>query len=327
MAEFFSDCIREIRIRLGFTDAELANQLYFLSEETKKAIINDGFEENPVFVIENYLPKPLKDFFEFVDYYYEPTSMEKIDLYEEQYQQIWGMSHEALDYLSLKCNKLRSISIWLKEDTDFGDKSIELLVERCQKLQVVNLYGNCANLTDASLLALGKLPELRRLNMNILPNMTNAGLASLTKNCTKLEALTFSGDINFSDEGIANMPTSISYFTSESSGYTSDGVATMVQRAKNLLALELAFAAKLDDRAVIEILKNCQNISEIDMTGSTLLTDACLNTVPIPASLKRLAVSKGTKITVPSGSACEISYLEESDPNIIQNVEQEETEE
>ncbi len=43
MAEFFAECIRKIRIRLGPTDSELKTALNYLNPITRQCVIDDAF--------------------------------------------------------------------------------------------------------------------------------------------------------------------------------------------------------------------------------------------------------------------------------------------
>lgn len=305
MAEFFSDCVKQIRIRLGPTDTQLAAQLDFLSPSTKKSVIDDSFGDSPSFVVATPLPKPLKEYLEFLDFYYEVSSIGDIDMYEETSTPTFGLRHEDIEYLTSKCKKLRSFKVYVLENTSFSDESVELLVERCPKLQIVRLVWTCANLTDRSLIALGKLPDLLRASLCMLPKMTDAGLIGLTKNNKKMEELNLVADSNFTDAGIVHLPPSLLYFISGSPSYTSEGVCAMVQNTKKLVTLDLSNTPHLDDKAVIEILKNCDHIGSIDIRKSTV-TSASLNTVPLPASLTKITIPRGIHFPVPTGSKCQI---------------------
>jgi hypothetical protein len=144
MAEFFKECVRQVRSKLGLTDHQLAKKLGCLKYSTKKCILNNSFGvDGKSFQVEKSVGK-FTEFYKIIDYYYECTSFPNIDLFSyETTENV--ISDEDFDLLTTLAPNLTHLK-FLKAITDI---SVERLLERCTNLQI--LYLNASHLTDAAL--------------------------------------------------------------------------------------------------------------------------------------------------------------------------------
>ncbi|XP_054856651.1 F-box/LRR-repeat protein 2-like isoform X2 [Eublepharis macularius] len=68
------------------------------------------------------------------------------------------------------------------------------------RLQELDLTA-CGKLTDTSIAKVISFPELRRLSLSLVPNITDTSLISIARNCRSLEHLSLSHCVNLTDRG------------------------------------------------------------------------------------------------------------------------------
>nr|XP_056718335.1 F-box/LRR-repeat protein fbxl-1-like [Euleptes europaea] len=69
-------------------------------------------------------------------------------------------------------------------------------------LQELDLTA-CGKLTDTSIAKVIAFPELRRLSLSLVPNITDTSLTAVTRHCRSLEHLSLSHCVNLTDRGFA----------------------------------------------------------------------------------------------------------------------------
>uniref|UniRef100_A0A6J0V3A5 F-box domain-containing protein n=1 Tax=Pogona vitticeps TaxID=103695 RepID=A0A6J0V3A5_9SAUR len=75
-------------------------------------------------------------------------------------------------------------------------------------LQELDLTA-CGKLTDASIAQIISFPELRRLFLSLVPNLTDTSLLAIAHNCRSLEHLSLSHCVNLTDKGFVEAASSL----------------------------------------------------------------------------------------------------------------------
>ena len=301
MAEFFSECIKQIRKRLGHTDQELQDLfLDCLSEETQKCVLDNSFGiVNSDFVLRKPLNWNLTNYFELLNQHFECSSMKEIRLFRlTKPSRSHPLQDSDLEYLAASlAPNLTIVELYIFE---VSDKGIKALCEKCSQLQMLELYG-CLMLTNESFKIISTLNKLHTLIAMTVPQLTDEGVISLEN--TKLKSLMFYDDIQLTDLALLHLP-QLEVFSSDSTGFTTKGVGQFVKKTNTLTSIYLN-KSNMDDQIVAEILQSCSNIITISLESSKL-SEECLLAVPVPQSLKRMMVASGVSIKVPPESACQI---------------------
>jgi hypothetical protein len=290
MAEFFAQCLKQVRKRLGFTDSQLEEQLlYYLSDSTKQCILNDSFGNDGVSFVCNVLPVTFSEWWELIDRYYEITTFHNVELFKTMHSK---MSDQDFDLLTKLAPKLKSLTISCsKENTDLA---VEYLTLRCKNIQLLLFWGDCSSLTNYSLKLLSQLENLNRLALYGASNISDEGTRELSK-FSKMSAISIFGNNKITD--ISVLP-DCHYLEINSNAITSESAIKYFSRATSLLTAALQLA-NLNDEVLIALLKNNPRISTVDFKSSTL-TEKSLNSVPLPCSFQTLWVT--SKIQPPKGS-------------------------
>ena len=301
MAEFFSECIKQIRKRLGLTDLTLKEYLETLSPITKQAILDNSFGVSTTsFQFLKPIPISLSTFLEILENYYECTSLGNVISFHEcvSIRPKVPITDLDMEIFTSTFPKLQDVILFALP-TFFSDKSSHLLSERCKNTQIIQLYSLDSSLTDETLISWSNMAQLRRITIFGYEKITDNGIKAISS--LPIEALTITMDKLLTDEALISLPSSIRYLTLWSSNFTVDGVIHAVTQMSGLDSLSL-IGFDVTDECMIEILMNCGSIRNMNMPATKSLTDNGLNTVPLPDSFTRLIVSKESKPKIPRGS-------------------------
>ena len=300
MAEFFSECIKQIRVRLGPTDKDLESYLLYLTPTTKKCVLDNSFGINVAsFEFQGEIPMKLSDYLKFLFLYFECFSFEEIDNLKQRGDLKFAVSDEDMEFITQYMPKARSITI--EATKVMTDKTMEYISERCKEIQVIKIPGVGGKFTDACCVALGQLKRLTSVMITSAENITDDGILALSS--AKLEWLTLDND-NITNIGLGKLPSTLRNMESHSKNFTPDGVIALLKNVKGMTNLALPNAI-LTDECVIEVFRNCPFIETLDIRSS-VVTDKCLNTIPIPDSFKKLIISKQNILS--ATSTFEICY-------------------
>ena len=296
MAEFFSECMKEVRKRLGDTDEQVAQVLDFLIPVSKQCVLDNSFGEfGKTLKFSRPLQMKVKDLFPYLDRYLECKSIVNVDSFEEAERlPVTPMGDDDVEGLALALPKLKFMDIYVMS-RDFTDNALNILARLLPNLQVLRLWKDCITLTDAAMVSLSKMKQLKVLHLNGFVQLSDRGLEAISE--MELDELTLTRDTNVTDIGIAALPKTITRVSLNSPGITSKGVIELAKKAKHLAILRL-WNAMINDEAIIELMQNCTKIEEINVPSSEL-TEKCVNTVPIPGSLKLLYVQRDCYFEIP----------------------------
>lgn len=132
-----------------------------------------------------------------------------------------------------------------------------LALSRLQELDL----SSCSRLTDSSITQVMRYPDLQRLSLSMLPEITNASLVSVARHCRSLTSLALSHCPGISDCGVAKAAPYLHrlqhLYLSCCNNITDRSLAFLVQHCKRLRTLDIS---------------RCQNISvtAVDLLQSQL---------------------------------------------------------
>ncbi|XP_032402232.1 F-box/LRR-repeat protein fbxl-1 isoform X1 [Xiphophorus hellerii] len=112
-----------------------------------------------------------------------------------------------------------------------------------QRLQELDLSA-CARLTDCSITQVVCFPELQRLSLCMLPELSDAGLAAVGRSCRSLTSLALSHCPSISDGGVAQ-------------------AAPFLQRLQHL---QLACCSNITDRTLHLLMRHCGRLKTLDVS-------------------------------------------------------------
>jgi hypothetical protein len=306
MAEFFAECVKQIRVRLGPTDSELDEKLNFLTPATKKCVLDNSFGVSVAsFAFKSVLEMPFSDYLNLLYKYFECTSFSEVDNFNEIGEPKFPLTDDDVDLLSSRAPKLKTVTFYVVAKANFTDRAVEYLSERCNNLQQVRLYWACEKLTDATLFALSKMENLLRISVVNAPLMTDAGMNAICK--LRLDELSITGTSNITDAGVENMPDSLIYLIMTTPKVTPPGFKKMLQTTgSKMVTLEFG-SAVLDEDCIIEVFKKCPHICRIDVR-KTPVSEKLFHTVPVPPALERIVLPKGTNPPKPAGTKAQVFW-------------------
>ncbi|XP_043979781.1 F-box/LRR-repeat protein fbxl-1 isoform X2 [Gambusia affinis] len=112
-----------------------------------------------------------------------------------------------------------------------------------QRLQELDLSA-CARLTDCSITQVVRFPELQRLSLCMLPELSDAGLAAVGRSCRSLTSLALSHCPGIGDGGVAQ-------------------AAPFLQRLQHL---QLACCSNITDRTLHLLMRHCRRLKTLDVS-------------------------------------------------------------
>ena len=304
MAEFFAECIKKIKTHLGLTDPQLNKVLSVLRWDTKQCILDDRLSGHAFSFIKS-VNMSVTDFFGIIREYYGCTTLKDASAYIEVDFPKVTTTDADIETLVREMPNIKTLSLYI-EGSGFTDKGVELICSGFKNLQILTFYGNCSYLTDASFVALGKT-NLKRLTVFDAPLITDNALKSLSS-LTELNWLFILGNKNFSDSGLLYLTQSFIGLTLGSPNFTPEGFVNWLHNQKNISFISFP-NADLDDNCIIEIFKTVKQIDIINFQSSHNLTDKCLNTVPVPSSLRQLFIPRNKYLSFPTGCQAQAFWV------------------
>ena len=292
MAEFFHQCILQIKQRLGKTDSELDEGLTYLNEITRDCIKNDTFIKGAPFTLETSPDFSLSDYFLFLDRYFECSSLSKVDLFFETSPLQIAISDADIDILTMKFPNLKTIKLNIVKG-QFTDKSVEFLTMRCPYLQWIEFYNQShdSGLTDASFQYLATLKKLVFLTVQGMSQITDNGLIALSS--SSVEALTMTADKQISDNGIKGFKNML-MLTMNGSHVTTSGILAMLKNNPKLVTLYL-LEASLDSSVLEEVCRSSKIIMELVLPGC-IVSKEVMQSIELPKSLLNFYVCEPIEV-------------------------------
>lgn len=208
-----------------------------------------------------------------------------------------GVSSKLLELLSIRSANLLCINI---SSTTFEETSFLKMIQRCTKIHTLKVE-NCKFITTATIREIAKsCSELRALDLSGCYRVKDSSILELSERCSKLEYLSLLSCNQITDDGLLALAknrllsklnlswTSIkrSFDDLGSSPMAStlkdlnvawctlipdDVFCSAILKFKNLTVLDLSWK-QIPDRTLGKILKHCNMLESLDITGCTALT-------------------------------------------------------
>ncbi|XP_043979782.1 F-box/LRR-repeat protein fbxl-1 isoform X3 [Gambusia affinis] len=125
----------------------------------------------------------------------------------------------------------------------FEERPTLATLNQLQRLQELDLSA-CARLTDCSITQVVRFPELQRLSLCMLPELSDAGLAAVGRSCRSLTSLALSHCPGIGDGGVAQ-------------------AAPFLQRLQHL---QLACCSNITDRTLHLLMRHCRRLKTLDVS-------------------------------------------------------------
>lgn len=162
------------------------------------------------------------------------------------------------------------------------DSAIEIVAERCHKLERLDLFW-CVTLTDIAIRALASAsfpPRLRHLNLSGLKHVTDAALVPLLRRCTNLTWLDLTRCEGMRDESMRavgatcrHLSTLLLYATPH---VTDVGLEALGPAIAHLTYLDITGMKFVHDRGIQSLVQHAPQLRVLHLQWVTALTDESL---------------------------------------------------
>ncbi|KAG9352538.1 hypothetical protein JZ751_020952 [Albula glossodonta] len=133
-----------------------------------------------------------------------------------------------------------------------GQEGASLLALR--GLQELDLSG-CCKLTDSSITQVLRFPDLQKLSLSMLPEITDESLVAAAQHCCSLVSLSLSHCPRLSDQGVARA----------------------APHLRRLQHLHMACCDRISDRSLVVLGKNCRRLRSLDVSRCRDVTMAAVD--------------------------------------------------
>lgn len=225
-------------------------------------------------------------------------------------------------------------TVLLNNCVNLTDLGIVSLCQLAPALTKVHCRG-VPRLSDASLVALAQLPQLKdidvalcrllsdrgvqafattpsansldTLNLYYCRGVSDAGIVALTQRHTNLRALTLSGCHLLTDLSLERIASQAQHHLqylhlANCVKITSLGIQSLAQYCTQLTVLNLAHVKKVDDTAVRALWQQCEHLEEVSLKECDKVTDAAFAGHVVWLHLRLLDVSYCTQVILSSPS-------------------------
>jgi hypothetical protein len=180
-------------------------------------------------------------------------------------------AHTAV-ILAERCPKLERVNL---HGVKLSDKEVDRLTKNCKHITTLHLsssnpFGGSSLLTDNAVFAIGRLYDLRCLNLQGSSLITDVGVLQLAiSSCSKLERLNLGGCYRITDSGIAKL----------------------VSKLNKLSHLTLCQLPHISDASIWEVVTHLPALEELDLHGCPSLTqDSISSLIASQSRLTKLQV-------------------------------------
>ena len=133
-----------------------------------------------------------------------------------------------------------------------GDQGVEALLLPHVTSLVALHAGSLLNASSLAFGAMAKCKRLRRLNLSLCRQVSNADVVAIAAHCAQLETLVLQACVNIDDSALV-------------------GIAT---HARHLVALSIDFCYNATDRGVLAVVKCCKTLEDLNVRACNQLTRA-----------------------------------------------------
>jgi hypothetical protein len=159
---------------------------------------------------------------------------------------------QAALILADKCPQLERVNL---HGIKLDDKAVDRLTKNCKQITTLHLssanpYGGSSLLTDSAIFAIGRLNELRCLNLQGSSLISDAGVSQLALSCPKLERLNLGGCYRLTDQAVSRV----------------------ASKLLQLSHLTLAQLPAITDASIWDIGTHLALLEELDLHGCGALT-------------------------------------------------------
>lgn len=172
---------------------------------------------------------------------------------------IEGIRDSLLEVIGLNCPRLRVLII--ANARNVTDDGVAALANGCRRLEMLDLSW-CCKVTDWAICKVAAaMPRLREIGLSET-RVTNLGIADLTRNCSRLEALHLARCVRVSDEGAESI---IRYCSSR------------------ITTLNIASCHSVTDECVERLIHSCPKLVCLDVSKlpCRLITDMLARVVAV----------------------------------------------
>lgn len=153
--------------------------------------------------------------------------------------------------IATKCSSLERLNL---HGLRLSDEAVEAIARGCARLSSLHLssanpFGGSSRLSDACLIALSNLTDLKCLNLQGNGQLSDEALSTLSRSRCRLERLDLSGCFRLTDTGL--------------SSYLEPGA----DAARHLTHLSLARCYNLTDQALSCVARSCPRLVHLDVQG------------------------------------------------------------
>ncbi|KAI8150143.1 hypothetical protein BJV82DRAFT_586010 [Fennellomyces sp. T-0311] len=164
----------------------------------------------------------------------------------------------------------------LKDCRGLSTHSIACFLQSAKQLRVLDLSG-LDTVKDSTLMVVGRLSHLEKLNIGWCRNLTGQGVQAIARGCPELTCLKLNGCPQLNDvtmDILGKHLTRLSHLCLASCTGLSDGALLAFLRHQLPLShLNLSSCARLSDASLRHIAIHCSKLTHLELAGCVLLTD------------------------------------------------------
>ncbi|CAM6096718.1 unnamed protein product [Calypogeia fissa] len=198
-----------------------------------------------------------------------------------------SVSDRGIAYIAASCSNLREIDLY--RSTAVGDSSAAAIAHGCPRLRVLNL-SYCSRITDAGLLSISQLRDLRHLEIRACQLVTSMGLLYVSAGCTRLVELDVKSCTAIDDSGLSAIAAgcrNLRQVNLSCCPITDVGLLAIASLScmQNMKLLHLR---KVTPEGIREAVFNCGNLKKVKL--STALR------TQIPPEMRQISEARGCRL-------------------------------
>jgi Leucine Rich repeat len=195
--------------------------------------------------------------------------------------------NDSIQAIARGCSKLQTISIY--DGYELSDKSVTFLAERCKELRSI-LLRRCDLVADGAIRAIANsCPDLEKLDLGgrrtdttYISRITDASFIIVGQNCSKLVDISIAYN-NVTDIGIAALsrgcPKLQSFSANNCPSISTAGITALSHRCKELRTINLVNCRRISDDCLFRIAEGCPELTSFTLSGSKAVTNAGISCI------------------------------------------------
>jgi hypothetical protein len=200
---------------------------------------------------------------------------------------LWDYTRAALESIVNNCHEIETLALGTPRENSRNDisQTLHAIATNCTKLKRVNLFLYPHNSDDIEDLVQHCL-DIEELSLGKEP-LTDATVHAIAFNCPKLRAIQFN-DTNCSAAAFEYLVThchDIEELSITGKNLTPDSFHTLASKCSKLRRLNVCSSREFTDDVVVDIVKNCHDIEELNIDFTLTVAQAIATYCP---KLRRL---------------------------------------